>query len=98
MEPDELKRRFGRKRLGKQIPGQRLFPTSDLRFFKYGKLEQVYPMEFLFVYYFGGFSGTPFQRPPEGFAWIKSTGLYPHFWQVQKQDLDGNYGELEENR
>jgi hypothetical protein len=53
-------------------------------------------MKFEFVYYFGGFTGTPSQRPPEGFAWIKSSGL-PLFWQVRKQDLDGNYLELEEN-
>ena len=74
-----------------------MFPTSDLKFFNYGNLEQVYPMKFEFVYYFGGFLGAPL-RPPEGFAWIKSTGLHPIFWQVRKQDLDGNYGELEENR
>ena len=95
---EELKRRFAPKRLGKQIPGQRLFPTSDFKFFRYGNLEQVYPMKFEFVYYFGGFSGAPIQRPPEGFAWIKSTGLQPLFWQVRKQDLDGNYKELEKDR
>ena len=60
---EELKRRFAPKRLGKHIPGQRLLPTSDFKFFRYGNLEQVYPMKFEFVYYFGGFSDRQFRGP-----------------------------------
>ena len=93
---EELKRRFAPKRLAKEIPGQRLFPTRQGRSFEYGPFEQVSPRKFEFVYHFGGFSGVLLQTPPEGFVWIKSFGS-PLFWQVRKQDLDGNYLELEEN-
>jgi hypothetical protein len=83
---EELKRRFAPKRLKKEIPGQRLFPTRQGRSFEY--LEPVSPRKFEFVYHFGGFSGVLLQKPPDGFAWIKSFGS-PLFWQVRKQDLDG---------
>ena len=33
---EELKRRFAPKRLAKEIPGQRLFPTRQGRSFEYG--------------------------------------------------------------
>jgi hypothetical protein len=47
------------------------------------------------VHSFGGFSGAPLQTPREGFAWIKSIGPRPYFWEVRKRDLDGNYSEFE---
>ena len=99
MEPDDLMTRFAPKWLDKKISGQRLFPTHDYKSFKYGGFEEVWVTRFQFVYYFGGFPGAPFQQPGESFAWIKSIGgPHPYFWEVRKQDLDGNYSELEENR
>ena len=98
MEPDDLKTRFTPKWLDKRIPGQRLFPTCELRPFEYGAFEQVYPMKFEFVYHFGGYSGALLQTPGEGLAWIKSVGIEPYFYQVLKKDLNGNYRELEETR
>ena len=85
MEPSELSRRFSPKVLNKQIRGQRLLPTEDRRSFE-------------FVYSFGGFSGAEFRTPGEGLAWIKSTDLDAFYWEVRKQDLDGNYSEVEEIR
>jgi hypothetical protein len=47
------------------------------------------------VYSFRGFAGTAFWTPREGLTWIKST-VHAFYWEVRKQDLDGNYSELEE--
>ena len=95
MEPEELRRRFAPKVLNKRIRGQQLFPASDLRSFNYGTFEEVWDsMKFQFVHSFGGFSGAPLQTPREGFAWIKSIGPHPYFWEVRKRDLDGNYSEF----
>jgi len=99
MEPSELSRRFSPKVLNKQIRGQRLLPTEDRRSFEYGAFEEIYPYtKFQFVYSFGGFSGAEFRTPAEGLAWIKSTDLDAFYWEVRKQDLDGNYSEVEEIR
>jgi hypothetical protein len=99
MEPAELSRRFTPKVLNKQIRGRRLLPTKDRRSFKYGAFEEIYlHTKFRFVYSFGGLSGATFRTPSEGLTWIKATDLDAFYWEVRKQDLDGNYSELEEIR
>jgi hypothetical protein len=93
----ELNRRFTPKVLNKQIRAQRLLPTEDRRSFEHGAFEEIYPYtKFQFVYSFGGFSEAAFRTPREGLTWIKSTDLHAFYWEVRKQDLDGNYSELEE--
>ena len=54
MEPDDLKTRFTPKWLDKRIPGQRLFPTRELRPFEYGAFEEVYPMKFESIPFLAG--------------------------------------------
>ena len=99
METKSWGRRFAPKVLNKQISGQRLLPTNDRKSFTYGAFEEIYPYtRFQFVYSFGGLSGATFRMPREGLAWIKSTDLDAFFWEVRKQDLDGNYSELEADR
>ena len=90
MDPGEQRKRYATLKLAKRIRGT----CADLTF-KYGAFEEIASgTNFQFVYSFGGFSGRPIQTPAEGFAWFKTAGPSPFYWEVRKQDLKGNYSEV----
>ena len=99
MELAELSRRFTPKVLNKQIRGQRMLPTNDRTSFEYGAFEKNLSLQEVSACVLGWrVFGRCIPIPREGLAWIKSTELDAFFWEVRRQDLDGNYSELEENR